>query len=106
PQPHNQQHERQYQVKHGGEEGGFLHRLFSSLASPVLYWANKRRTRADELSDLQEQLALLRRRMARVDRKYASAPPGPSSRAGDDLRPARYFVEEWLSGEEIETPFG
>ncbi len=53
------------------------------------------------MEDLREQLALLRRRIARIDNKYAASPPRRA-----DLRPARYFVEEWLSGEEVETPFG
>lgn len=55
------------------------------------------------MSDFQQQLALLRRKIARIDRKYAENQP---ERAPADPRPARYFVEEWLSGEEIETPFG
>lgn len=52
--------------------------------------------------DVQEQLALLRQRIARIDRKYADGPaPGD-----DPRRPSRYFVEEWLSGQEVETPHG
>jgi uncharacterized protein len=61
------------------------------------------------LSDLQEQLAVLRRRIARVDKRYAEksfslpqAPPGPS----EDPNPARYFIEEWFSGEEVRTEHG
>jgi uncharacterized protein YprB with RNaseH-like and TPR domain len=54
------------------------------------------------VSELQEQLAALRRKIARIDRKYADgAPPAPS-----DKRPARYFIEEWMSGEVVETPHG
>ena len=60
------------------------------------------------MSDIQEQLAALRKKVARIDRKYADparvappAPPPPSR-----YRPARYFVEEWLSGEEVETAHG
>jgi uncharacterized protein YprB with RNaseH-like and TPR domain len=53
------------------------------------------------VQDIQEQLALLRKRIARVDRKFAGPPPPKP-----DLKPAKYFVEEWLSGEEVETPFG
>lgn len=56
------------------------------------------------MQDIQEQLALLRKRVARVDRKYASGPPAIAPRAPS--KPARYFVEEWLSGEEVETPHG
>jgi len=55
------------------------------------------------VSDLQQQLALLKRRIARIDRKYADGPPAPPP---DPRRPERYFVEEWLGGVEVETPFG
>ena len=55
------------------------------------------------MGDLQEQLATLRRRIARIDRKYADgAPASPAAQT----RPARYFPEEWLSGEVVETPHG
>jgi uncharacterized protein YprB with RNaseH-like and TPR domain len=56
------------------------------------------------VQDTQEQLALLRRRIARIDRKYADGERAPAPRP--DLRPAKYFVEEWLSGEEVETAHG
>ncbi len=60
------------------------------------------------MAGLQEQLASLRRKIARIDRKYAALPPlpPPMPRPAPDSRPARYFVEEWLSGEAIETPHG
>ncbi len=56
------------------------------------------------MGDLQEQLGYLRRRIARIDRKYAdgsppTAPPAPR-------KPDRYFVEEYLGGHEVETAFG
>jgi hypothetical protein len=59
-------------------------------------------------SDLHLQLAALRRKVARIDRKYAAMPPLPPSapRPAPDARPARYFIEEWMSGEEVETPHG
>jgi uncharacterized protein YprB with RNaseH-like and TPR domain len=57
------------------------------------------------MPDFQEQLQLLRRRIARIDRKYADGLP-PAKPVDDPRRPARYFVDEWLSGEEVETPFG
>src|SRR4051812_24064884 len=60
----------------------------------------------ETLGDIQEQLAALRRRMARVDRKYADAPRQSVVRQPPDMRPARYFVEEWLQGEEVTTPYG
>jgi len=79
------------------------------------------------MGDLQEQLAVLRRRIARIDEKYAQdekyahryagrgpygiarelgeAPAAPQS---DALTPAQgfSFVEEMLSGQEVETAFG
>jgi uncharacterized protein YprB with RNaseH-like and TPR domain len=62
---------------------------------------------AKHVSDLQEQLALLRRRIAKIDRKFAGAPARPAAPPPFvDDRPARYFVDEWLSGEENRTPHG
>jgi uncharacterized protein YprB with RNaseH-like and TPR domain len=58
------------------------------------------------LQDIQEQLAALRRRIARVDRKYAGAAPAPAPPPRFDFKPARYFVEEYLTGEEVHTPYG
>ena len=60
------------------------------------------------MSDLQEQLAMLRRRIARIDRKYAAPklPPVRHPLLAPDPEPARYFVEEWLSGEEVHTDYG
>jgi hypothetical protein len=55
------------------------------------------------MGDLQQQLALLRRRMARIDRKYAAGPPAPPP---EPRRPPRYAVEEWLGGAEVETASG
>jgi len=56
------------------------------------------------VSDLQEQLALLRRRIARIDRKYAEGPP--PVKPASERRPERYRVEQWLDGREVETPHG
>ncbi|MEK7406026.1 MAG: ribonuclease H-like domain-containing protein [Acidobacteriota bacterium] len=93
------------------------------------------------MSDLQEQLASLRRKIKRIDKKYAGArPASPASPEGfqpapwqigpafpisprlladtpdpnpessparlPEVSPARYFVEEWMSGEVVETPHG
>ena len=55
--------------------------------------------------DAQEQLAELRKRIAKIDRKYASQRPAAVAR-WPDWRPARYFVEEILSGEVVSTPHG
>lgn len=56
--------------------------------------------------DLQQQLADLRKRIAKIDRKFAKAAPPPLQSALQRDRPERYFVEEWLSGEEKETDHG
>jgi uncharacterized protein YprB with RNaseH-like and TPR domain len=59
------------------------------------------------LQDIQEQLAILRRRIARIDRKFSNATPAPVARPRlPEPAPAKYFVEEWLTGEEVHTPFG
>lgn len=75
------------------------------------------------MEDIQEQLALLRRRIAQIDRKYAHAREeketeetvrrDPSEEAWDgdfralrSLRPARYFIEEVMSGEVVRTALG
>jgi uncharacterized protein YprB with RNaseH-like and TPR domain len=58
------------------------------------------------LNDIQQQLADLRRRVSRINAKYAAGPPKPASPMPRDHRPARYFVEEWLSGNEVETAYG
>jgi len=58
------------------------------------------------MGDLQQQLAELRTRIAKIDRKYASR-PAPTESAEPVLpRPAHQYVEEWLTGEEVETSFG
>lgn len=54
----------------------------------------------------QEQLAALRRRIARIDAKYRSAARTARTETAPSRRSERYFVEEWLSGEQIETEFG
>src|SRR5271169_3744619 len=62
------------------------------------------------MGDLQQQLAELRTRMAsianRIDRKYASRGTAPEPAEPALPRPAHQYVEEWLTGEEVETAFG
>jgi uncharacterized protein YprB with RNaseH-like and TPR domain len=58
------------------------------------------------LSNRQEQLAMLRQRIARVNEKYASPAPRPRIAVARPPNPARYFVEEWLSGQEVQTEYG
>ena len=63
--------------------------------------------------DIQEQLAALRQRIAQIDARFS----GPSRRERpevapqprtfpEDYRPVRYCIEEWQSGQEVETPLG
>jgi len=65
------------------------------------------------MEDLQEQLAALRKHVARIDRKYVEGPRNEAStgaakleRAPDDRRPTRYFIENLMSGEVVHTPHG
>jgi uncharacterized protein YprB with RNaseH-like and TPR domain len=58
------------------------------------------------MSDLQQQLAELRTRIARIDQKYSRREPAPASDEPVLPRPAHQYVEEWLSGEEVETSLG
>jgi uncharacterized protein len=63
------------------------------------------------VSDLQEQLAQLRRRVARIDRKWADSPAPPSpggsapARSGR-LAPDHYDIDQYVSGQVVETPLG
>jgi uncharacterized protein YprB with RNaseH-like and TPR domain len=56
------------------------------------------------MGDIQEQLAILRRRIARIDRKWAEKPPAPPPPR--DERPARHHIEEVMSGEVVKTAHG
>ncbi len=67
------------------------------------------------MEDIQQQLAELRRRVARIDRKYAASgepaerqaeQPGKPSDRRPDWPPSRYFIEELMSGEVVRTPHG
>jgi uncharacterized protein YprB with RNaseH-like and TPR domain len=53
--------------------------------------------------NIQEQLAALRKRIARVDRKW-TGPAGAAAAAPP--RPRHQFIEELLSGQVVETPLG
>jgi len=54
------------------------------------------------MEDLQQQLAALRRQMARVDHRYASPSPPPPRPS----RPAARFIQDLMSGEVVRTPHG
>ncbi len=54
-------------------------------------------------SDMQRTLTQLRRRIARIDRKFAQAASPPAPRPEP---PERYFPEEWLDGSDVETVHG
>jgi uncharacterized protein YprB with RNaseH-like and TPR domain len=57
--------------------------------------------------DIQEQLAILRRRIAKIDSRFAQKEPMAASPAvAFEQKPARYFIEEWCSGSEVQTPLG
>jgi uncharacterized protein len=56
--------------------------------------------------DVQEQLVELRKKIARIDRKYAAAPASTPAAHPSRPRPARYFVEELISGNVVETGAG
>src|SRR5262245_47659172 len=57
------------------------------------------------MEDIQQQLAALRKRIASVDRRYAS----PTGRAPTPKRagpPSKIFIESLISGEVVRTSFG
>lgn len=57
--------------------------------------------------DFQDLLAMLRRKIARIERKYASpASPKASPPSLEDERPRHYSIEQWMSGEVVDTPHG
>jgi uncharacterized protein YprB with RNaseH-like and TPR domain len=56
------------------------------------------------MEDLQQQLAALRQRIARVDRKWSKDPPPVAPRTPERIRGD--FIDELLSGEVMKTPLG
>ena len=61
------------------------------------------------MTDIQEQLAQLRQRIAKIDKKFADpkfTTPGFQKPAPRPPNPEKYFVEEWLSGCEVDTGHG
>lgn len=57
------------------------------------------------MEDIQDQLAALRRRIAQVDRKYAS-PPLPRTSPAPSEPSAGHFIQNLMSGAVVETSFG
>ena len=61
------------------------------------------------MGDLQEQLASLRRKIRQIDRKWAGPrpelPPAPTA-LPEDHAPLHHFIDEYMSGEVVETPHG
>jgi hypothetical protein len=68
------------------------------------------------MEEIQEQLAALRRRMARIDRKYEGGPPRTKASPPDQTsapeaqcRPAKgagHFIQDLMSGEVVRTALG
>ncbi len=61
------------------------------------------------MEDIQQQLAELRRRISRIDRKYSSDSPAKPPVATEPERKGgerRVFIEELMSGEVVRTPLG
>jgi len=56
------------------------------------------------MEDIQQQLAALRQRIARVDRKWSQPAPVPAPVTPDRIRGE--FIDELLSGEVVTTPCG
>jgi len=75
--------------------------VVSTFLSRVLSWQRK-----GEMGELQEQLSILRQRIARIDEKYAgfAAPSRPLNPA--PTRPLVEDLELVLTGGEVETKFG
>ena len=57
------------------------------------------------MEDIQEQLAALRKRIARVDRKWTGPAPRPAP-ARPAQKQAGQFIDELMSGEVVTTPLG
>jgi uncharacterized protein len=57
------------------------------------------------MEDIQQQLAALRRRVARIDRKYADGALPVRQRQAVEP-PAAGFIQELMSGEVVRTPYG
>jgi len=54
------------------------------------------------VEDIQQQLAALRKRIARIE----SRPPAPRPEPSRESHPSRYLIEQFMSGEVVRTPLG
>jgi uncharacterized protein YprB with RNaseH-like and TPR domain len=54
------------------------------------------------VEDIQEQLAALRKHIARIERR----PPAPRPQPSRESHPTRYLIEQFMSGEVVRTPLG
>ncbi|HLH20472.1 MAG TPA: ribonuclease H-like domain-containing protein [Bryobacteraceae bacterium] len=54
------------------------------------------------MEDIQQQLAALRRRIARIERRPPQRPAAPPR----ESHPSRYLIEQFMSGEVVRTPLG
>jgi uncharacterized protein YprB with RNaseH-like and TPR domain len=74
--------------------------LAKPLAGNFDILAKKRRIKT--VPDLAQQLAQLRQRVTRIDRKYQA----PDNRKAASCKPARFFIEEWAAGQVVENEYG
>ena len=61
------------------------------------------------MGDLQEQLSILRRKIRQIDRKWAEPRPAPETAQPalpEDHAPLHHFIDEFMSGEVVQTPHG
>jgi uncharacterized protein YprB with RNaseH-like and TPR domain len=54
------------------------------------------------MEDIQQQLAALRKRIARIETR----PPTPRRETRRESHPSRYLIEQFMSGEVVRTPLG
>lgn len=58
------------------------------------------------MEDVQQQLSDLRRRLARIDHKWAARPPAPPAEASRPAHSEGGLIHELMSGEVVATPKG
>src|ERR1700734_2233088 len=89
------------------ERANFSRPFFQHLSSACVCVSHRRTGSAmlakkRRMGELQQQLAELRRRVEKIDRKYAGGPPiAAPQHFATTPRPAHVYIEEWLSGQEV-----